>query len=500
MTARPLGEPRATHLRGFAFLAAGQTLARGMTFLAVAYLARTLGVEMFGVVGFGAVVASYLLLIVDAGLDLVAMREIARSGSLVESVVSSIFATRLVLAGLAAASLWGIAPWLASSPAALAVILAYSLTFLSFASNLKWGFQAREQNGVVAAALVVSQAAYLAGVLLWVRGPGDAPRVPLLLFAAELAGATLLLVRYRRQGFRLWVPRSVRLSWTLLREAMPLAATRLVRTLTVNFDLLVLGMVAAPAAVGIYVAVSRISLFLRELGELYYFALFPQLSRAASGPAAGFAAVGRVGLRHAMIIILPVAVGGCLTGPALLSFLFGPGYGAGAPVLCLMLAGMVFAILAGGYRLGLVAHHRQGALFRIMATGAAFNVALNLVLIPKYSIVGGALSGLLSEALTFVLVWVAMARSSPLSPWRPLLRPVLAAAGLAIILSVLPAWPILLTVAVGGVSYAVLVFLVGAVHLQEIAEIVREQAASPVRDSKTERPGGRGSRAARLGP
>jgi O-antigen/teichoic acid export membrane protein len=129
-----------------------------------------------------------------------------------------------------------------------------------------------------------------------------------------------------------------------------------------------------------------------------------------------------------------------------------------------------------------VAHHRQGAVFRIMAVGAALNIALNLVLIPRYSIVGGALSGLLTEALTFVLVWVAMARSAPLSPGRPLLRPVLAAAGLAVILSVLPAWPVLLTVAVGGVSYAVLVFLVGAVHLREIAEIVREQAASPVRD------------------
>lgn len=483
MMAGPLGEPRVTHLRGFAFLAAGQGLARGMTFLSVAYLARTLGVEMFGVVGFGAAVASYLLLIVDAGLDLVAMREIARRASLVESIVSSIFATRLVLAALAAASLWGIAPWLASSPATLAVLLAYSLTFLSFASNLKWGFQAREQNGVVAAALVVSQAAYLAGVLLWVRGPGDAPRVPLLLFASELAGAGLLLVCYRRQGFRLWVPRSIRLSWTLLREAMPLAATRMVRTLAVNFDLLVLGMVAAPAAVGVYVAVSRVVLFLRELGELYYLALFPQLSRAATGPADGFAAVGRAGLRHAGVIVLPVAVGGCLTGPALLSFLFGPGYGAGAPALRLLLAGMVFVMLAGGYRLGLVAHHRQGAVFRIMATGAAVNVALNLVLIPRYSIVGAALSALLSEALTFLLAWVAMARSASLSPWRPLLRPALAAAGLAVILWVLPAWPVLLTVAVGGVSYAALICLVGAVHLREIAEIVLEQAASPVRDS-----------------
>ena len=80
------------HLRGFVLLAAGQALAGAMTFVAVTYPARALGIEMFGVIGFAAAVAAYFLLLVDAGLDLIAMLEIASQESSVESVVANVFA------------------------------------------------------------------------------------------------------------------------------------------------------------------------------------------------------------------------------------------------------------------------------------------------------------------------------------------------------------------------------------------------------------------------
>jgi PST family polysaccharide transporter len=311
VTPSPSVSPNARHLRGFVQLACGQAVARAMTFVALAYLARALGVEMFGAVGYASVVTAYFLLVVDAGLDLVAMREIAQQASSIESVIASVFALRLGLAAVAVPLLWAVAPWLAPSPAAHAIILAYSLSFLSFASNLKWGFQALEQNGLVAAALVLSQMAYLTGILVWVNGPGDALKVPFLFFGSELMGAGLLLVQYRRQGFRLWYPRSRHLSWALLKEAFPLASVRALRALTVNFDLLLLGLIDTPLAVGLYSAVSRIILLIRELGDLYYLPLFPALSRAANDTndtIDPFVMVGRAGLRYAAAIIFPLTV------------------------------------------------------------------------------------------------------------------------------------------------------------------------------------------------
>jgi len=472
-THSPEGHAIARHLRGFALLASGQALARAMTFVAIAYLARVLGVEMFGVVVFAAVVATYFLLLVDAGLDLLAMREIARQESSVESVVASVFASRLGLAMIAVVLLSAVAPWLAPSPVGLTIILAYSLTFLSFASNLKFGFQALEQNGLVAASLVLSQAVYLGSIVSYVNGPGDALKVPVLLFGSELIAAGFLLFQYRRQGFRIWLPRSRDLSWTLLREAFPLASTRAVRALSVNFDLLLLGVVDTPWKLGLYGAISRIILFLRELGDLYYIPMFPGLSRVAKEGADHFVNLWRAGLRHAAVIIFPVAVGGCLTAPELLSFVFGPEYAAGATALCLLLAAMVFVMLTGAYRLSLVAYGQQRILFRVMATGAVLNIGMNLILIPRYSIGGAAFSALASETVIFVLAWMAVAKLVPLMLWSPLIRPALAAGGMAVVLWLLPAWSFLITVVIAAGSYVVLIFLIGAVQFRELAVVGR---------------------------
>jgi O-antigen/teichoic acid export membrane protein len=470
MTSTSTYDFNTVHLRGFALLVVGQALARAMTFVAVTYLARTLGVEMFGMIGFAAAVAVYFLLVVDAGLDLIAMREVAKQESSAESVIASVFALRLGLAVVAMALLAAVVPWLASSSTGLMVMLAYSLTFLSAASNLKWGFQALEQNGLVAVALVLSQAVYLGGVLLWINGPGDALKVPLLLFGSELTGAALLFVQYRRQGVRLWLPRSRRLSWALLKEAFPLAGTYAVRTLTVNFDLVLLGLVDNPLAVGLYSAVSRVIMLLREFGGLYYLALFPALSRAAKETTDRFVMLGQVVIRHAAALIFPLVVGAFLTGPELLSFVFGSEYVPGAYAFCLLLGAVAFNMLVGVYRFGLVAYNRQPTLFRIMSVGAAVNVGMNLVLIPHYSLVGGAFSAVVSEAVVFVLAWLAVAQSVALSPWKPVVRPALATAGMAVILWLLPTLPFPMTVIIAAASYVIFVFVSGAVHLSELTE------------------------------
>jgi O-antigen/teichoic acid export membrane protein len=198
--------PAAAHLRGFAVLSGGQLFARALTFIAVTYLARALGVEMFGAVGFAAAVVSYFLLCVDAGLDLVAMREIARQKSSMEDVVTAVVAARLLLSAVVGTLLWLSARWFSNSLAGRALILAYGLTFLSLAVNLKSGFQGIDEYSYVATAVGVSQAAYLTGILVLVKGPADAIRVPLLLFASELAGDLFLLTQYRRRGFRFRFP------------------------------------------------------------------------------------------------------------------------------------------------------------------------------------------------------------------------------------------------------------------------------------------------------
>ena len=131
------------------------------------------------------------------------------------------------------------------------------------------------------------------------------------------------------------------------------------------------------------------------------------------------------------------------------------------------------SMLTGVCRFGLIAYHRQRALFFITASGTVVNVALNIILIPRYSVVGAAWSALASEGLIFGLSWRAMAQSAPLSPWGPVFRPALAAGGLAAILGLLSGAPFPVTCVVAGISYVVLLFVVGALRPREVIAATR---------------------------
>lgn len=475
MTFPPADSPDSRHLRGFVLLAGGQACARALTFVALAALARVLGVEMFGVLGFAMGVAAYFLSVIDAGLDLIAMREIARREAAVERIVTTVVVVRLGLAVAAAALLWIIAPWLTNSATTLVVLRASGLTFFSFAVNLKWGLQALSRNGWVAVAFVLSQCVYLGSVLFCIGRPEDVLRVPVLLCGAELFGAGLLLLAYRRQGFRVWGPLSLPYVWTLLREVFPLAGAQAVRTLSLNFDLFLLGLVGDPQAVGLYAADLRVIMLLREFGALYAIPLLPALSQATQESTGRFLDTGRLAIRYAAVIIFPLAVGGCLTGPRLLATLFGSAYAPGAQALGWLLIAMIFAMLAGIYRMALIAANRQRTFFWIMAVGAVVNVGMNCVLIPRYTLVGGALSALAAEAVVFCLAWRAVA---VLSPWRAVVLPAGAAGGMAVVLRVLPDVSLPITIGIGAASYAVFIFLFGAVRLRELQNVWHRQSSS----------------------
>ena len=61
-----------------------------------------------------------------------------------------------------------------------------------------------------------------------------------------------------------------------------------------------------------------------------------------------------------------------------------------------------------------------------VGAAAAFNVLLNLVLIPRFGIVGAAVATVMAEALLLLLGLVAVYKIGARLPLRPLLRPLLA--------------------------------------------------------------------------
>src|SRR5688500_15152449 len=78
-------------------LSVGDFIAKALNFLAFVFLARTLGVESYGVLELAIAIQVYLLLAGDAGLELWATREAAR-GADTRDLINGVLSIRVLLA------------------------------------------------------------------------------------------------------------------------------------------------------------------------------------------------------------------------------------------------------------------------------------------------------------------------------------------------------------------------------------------------------------------
>ena len=96
---------------------------------------------------------------------------------------------------------------------------------------------------------------------------------------------------------------------------------------------------------------------------------------------------------------------GWLLAPVLLDLTYGPDFAPAAPVLRIVLIGLLPALLRGVWTLDWIARGQERAANRVLALMLAVQLGLGAWLIPAYGALGAALAVPLAEALGLALLW-----------------------------------------------------------------------------------------------
>jgi O-antigen/teichoic acid export membrane protein len=144
-----------------------------------------------------------------------------------------------------------------------------------------------------------------------------------------------------------------------------------------------------------------------------------------------------------------------------MELLFGPAYEAGSHAFVLLMVSMAAYSVHAPLSLSFLVRQRTGQQAIIYAGAALLNVVANVMLIPRFGIVGAAVAAICAEASIAVACLWAL-RSS--SPWRPMLRglvePVGCAAVMALALvTVAGRMHVLIQILLGGSLYVTLLWL-----------------------------------------
>lgn len=375
-------------------MSGGQVAARLIAFFGTIYLARTLGTEAFGIIGFATALCGYFSITSTSGQGIM-IREVALHPRNVASIAASVSVVRFGIAVLAFAALCAAMYFWDDAITTRYVVVLTGLVFFAVSLDVSWAFKGLEKNQMVGLALGLSQLLYVGTLLLLVSDPDDLLRVPLAQFGGQFVVVLgLSYALYHAQRITL----NLAEGWRLIKSSLVLLGIKIARTLTLTFDVLLIGLLLTNAEVGIYTAAYRLCFFMRGFSISINHSYLPAFTRLYKEDPAQLSKLATQMMELGIWLSAPFVVGGFLLAEPLMTTFFGAAYTDGAGAMRLLLLSIGFQFLYGTFHnLFLVAHRLRTELV-VLGMGAALNIGLNLLLIPRYGILGAAVATAITDA------------------------------------------------------------------------------------------------------
>tara|TARA_B100000315_G_scaffold256320_1_gene301964 strand:- start:2889 stop:4313 length:1425 start_codon:yes stop_codon:yes gene_type:complete len=392
-----------TILRNIKILTAAQIIASVAGLFSSALLARALGTDGFGVLGFGTAFLSLLGIAASLSTDTYGTRQIARNPIEAGTIASPILGLRLTLSVLAYAVFIVIVLTLDRNQTEKTVLLVQAGGIFVSVFILDFVFQGLERMGINGLRQISTALITLICIYLFVRAPDDLLTAAIIPVAAGsiAVGVIWFYARSNINGIKLSFARD---RWRqILAVSLPMAVSGVMHTIIFNTDAVMLGLMSTNEQTGLYVSAFKIVGLTMIPAGLLIAPFFPSLSAGWEDQQTRFDR-SRTFAISVLIVSLPLVVFIAIYPELILRTLFGQAYSGAGTTLLILMASMAVMHLRIIYGHPLVAWNEER--FHMVATliGAALNVMLNFILIPDYGIVGAAYASLIGHAVISILI------------------------------------------------------------------------------------------------
>ncbi|MEP7358090.1 MAG: flippase [Anaerolineales bacterium] len=441
-------------------------------------IGRQAGPAQAGIV---ALANSYLILATTAmrGLDELIVRQVAREPQYASRYLVNFTVVRLaasiVIFGLLALA---VRVMFSYTEAVAVPVLLFSLSLLPdgvtyVAQAVLMGQRQFAAAAVVLAATSILKLAGAAGVVA--LGQGLAVMAGVWLLGSCLGAAALLLIALRGAG---GLHKADLTDWHLVRDNWRPAGSLLFITTLLAFesqtDTLVLSKYHTEAQVGWYNGATTLAYSLLVLSQAYRLAVYPLMTRYALDSKEKLAELYRQSLRYIAILALPMSAGLLVLGPQLVRFAFGSDFAPAAlPLQILSLALLFLFLNEPSARMMLVAD-RQRPLSIFLISSTAVNIMLNFILTPPFGPTGAALARVASTCVFSLLIFAYVTKNLTAARISSsLVYSVLATVAMAVLVTVVRSWPLLISMSIGILSYVIILLLLDHVLFNQLRMALR---------------------------
>ncbi|MBS4029777.1 MAG: flippase [Ignavibacteriales bacterium] len=453
--------------KNFSFLTTADIASRLLGFFATAYLARTLGVEKFGIINIGFAILSYGILITNPGIQLFGTRELTKEKNNISEFVGEIVSLRLFLACCACLLLFLFSNVVFASQEIFLVTIVFLLSLIPSAFLLEWVFHAEEKMAIISVSRISAQVTYLAFVLLFVASPKETPFVAIAWLLSIVVSALLLFFLFQKKY-------SLRLQWnisslfqqngrwkTILQSSFPIGLGAWLGQIVVNFPPLALAFFLSEKEVGFFSAAFKVVFFLLIIDRIFFFLFYPIIIKTFNLSVEKLQQTLSLSLKIIITLALPLCVGGTFLAEKIITFIYGNGFEQSAGILQLIVWFVLFTAMHSIFVVGLIGINQEKVFSKTMVVGTIIHILCIAIGAFFFHSIGVSVGFVLGEIITMIMMFKQFSGFVPLNIFQSLPRPLVASFVMATVLSLTISFPLFIQILFGIFAYSFPLFLLG---------------------------------------
>ena len=450
-----------TIYRNMLFLSSGEIISKILQFVLMVYAARILDKASYGKFNFALSLSFIAIITADLGINQLLIREISRDKNNANKYFINAFVLKLIFALITYVFIIILLKALNyPQDTRYVVYLIWVFTILSTFTDLFYSVFRAFERMFYDSMIKTVRMVILTAIGLYVLFSGYSVVVFSVVFI--LVEALMVIAAYfiaNRNFIRVKLDLSFKFMKKIVKAAFPLGIAFVFSSVYFYIDSVMLSKMRGDVEVAVYSVAYNLALAILFIPAVYTNAIYPVMSRYYKTSKENLIYLYRKSFKYLYIVGLPISAGLYFLADRIIVFFYGKQYASS--VIALQIISWFLFIKFLNYLMGYVLSSVDQQNSRMVGQGltAAFNVALNLILIPKIGYVGAAYATFFTEIFLFILYYKYVSKSLHAYNFLPILiRPLIATAAMVAFI-VYSDFRLFLVIPLSVVIYFAVIFL-----------------------------------------
>lgn len=394
-----------TIFKNMSWILISQIIASICGFIWTILIARYLGVQEYGILGFATSLTAILSITSDWGISTHIVRHIATNYESSPKYLGNALPLKSIFAIGTLFLTCILLLIIKSDEITLTVTLLFTLEIIikSFINLLNGAFQAFEEGKYQGIGNTLLNSLLLIFILIAIFTDLGIIGIAISYLIANFITLTF---EYYYLNKKITNPK-FELDTTFCKKitlySIPFAISSLLYSIYFSIDVVMLTHISGNYATGVYNAAYKLITVLTVFYTAYTAVIFPVMSKFFKENEKILTIIYEKSIKYLMLIMIPLSIATQIYATEIVQLIYGQEYYASAQILSILIWTVCLLFIASPGNILLDSSHKEVTVTKIYAIVAVFNIILNFILIPKFSFIGAAIATVLSDILIVII-------------------------------------------------------------------------------------------------